>query len=457
MNDPHTQLDAVGVAWRLGATLFFVLLNGFFVATEFALVKVRATRIDNLAKEGSRSAVLVQHILKHMDRYLSACQLGITLASLILGALGEPAVSVLRIAALDGLGVEVARDATWLPIVSITIAFAVITILHMTVGEQAPKMWALRRAESTALRTALPLRIFTWVFTPFITVINSISNRLLRMAGLPAYHGDEASHTAEEIRSMLALSWSAGHLSKLEHDVTGNVFRIMELEVRHIVVPRIDVAYLAANRPDEENVAILRDSGHSRLPFCEVGLDTIMGFVHTKDVMRQALDGTALDIRALARDAVFVPDTMSISNFLIELQTHQQHCAAVVDERGTVIGLAFREDALEEIVGPLGDEFDEMAREFQEVREGVYEIAGRMSVPETCDRLTFELSEDEAEDEDTIGGHVTARLGRMAKPGDQVLVGPYVATVLDVSRRRIRRLRLERAPSEDDANPETVP
>ncbi len=443
MNDPHAQLDAVGIAWRLGATLFFVLLNGFFVAAEFALVKVRATRIDNLAKDGSRSAVLVQHILKHMDRYLSSCQLGITLASLILGALGEPAVSVLLIAALDGFGVEVAKDATWLPIVSIAIAFAVITILHMTVGEQAPKMWALRRAESTALRTALPLRIFTWVFRPFIVVINSISNRMLRWAGLPAHHGDEASHTAEEIRSMLALSWAAGHLSKLEHEVTGNVFRMMELEVRHIVVPRIDVAYLAMNRPYEANATILRDSGHSRLPLCEVGLDTIIGFVHTKDVMRQALDGTALDFRALARDAVFVPDTMSISNFLIELQTHQQHCAAVLDERGTVIGLAFREDALEEIVGPLGDEFDEMAREFQEVQEGVYEMAGRMSVPETCDRLDFELGEDENENEDTIGGHVTARLGRMAKPGDQVLVGPYVATVLDVSRRRIRRLRLE--------------
>jgi len=456
MSDPHTQLDAVGVAWRLGATVFFVLLNGFFVATEFALVKVRATRIDNLAKEGNRSAVLVQHILKHMDRYLSACQLGITLASLILGALGEPAVSVLLIAALDGLGVEVAQDAAWVPIVSITIAFAVITVLHMTVGEQAPKMWALRRAESTALRTALPLRIFTWVFTPFIAVINSISNRLLRLAGLPAHHGDEATHTSDEIRSMLALSWAAGHLSKLEHDVTGNVFRIMELEVRHIVVPRIDVAYLAMGHQDEENVAILRNSGHSRLPLCEVGLDTILGFVHTKDVMRQALDGAALDFRALARDAIFVPDTMSISNFLIELQTNQQHCAAVVDERGTVIGLAFREDALEEIVGPLGDEFDEITREFQEVEEGVYEIAGRMSVPETCDRLDFELSEDEAEDEDTIGGHVTARLGRMAKPGDQALVGPYVATVLDVSRRRIRRLRLEQAPSEDEGEPEAV-
>ncbi|MGB5268407.1 MAG: hemolysin family protein [Polyangiales bacterium] len=456
MSDPHTQLDAVGVAWRLGATLFFVLLNGFFVATEFALVKVRATRIDNLAKEGSRSAVTVQHILKHMDRYLSACQLGITLASLILGALGEPAVSVLLIAALDGLGVEVARDAAWVPIVSITIAFAVITVLHMTVGEQAPKMWALRRAESTALRTALPLKLFTWVFTPFITVINSISNWLLRLAGLPAHHGDEATHTSDEIRSMLALSWAAGHLSKLEHDVTGNVFRIMELEVRHIVVPRIDVAYLAMGLTEEENVAVIRNSGHSRLPLCEVGLDTILGFVHTKDVMQQVLDGKGLNFRELAREAVFVPDTMSISNFLIELQTHQQHCAAVVDERGTVIGLAFREDALEEIVGPLGDEFDEIDREFQEVQEGVYEIAGRMSVPETCDRLDFELSEDEAEDEDTIGGHVTARLGRMAKPGDQVLVGPFVATVLDVSRRRIRRLRLEQAQSEEEGEPETV-
>ena len=323
MSDPHTQLDAVGVAWRLGATLFFVLLNGFFVATEFALVKVRATRIDNLAKDGNRSAVLVQHILQHMDRYLSACQLGITLASLILGALGEPAVSVLLIAALDGLGIEVAQDAAWVPIVSITIAFAVITVLHMTVGEQAPKMWALRRAETTALRTALPLRLFTWVFTPFIAVINSISNRLLRMAGLPAHHGDEATHTSDEIRSMLALSWSAGHLSKLEHDVTGNVFRIMELEVRHIVVPRIDVAYLAVGLPDEDNVAVIRNSGHSRLPLCEVGLDTIIGFVHTKDVMQQALDGKGLDFRALARDAIFVPDTMSISNFLIELQSNQ--------------------------------------------------------------------------------------------------------------------------------------
>jgi CBS domain containing-hemolysin-like protein len=451
MTDPHAQLDTFGIAWRLGATLFFVVLNGFFVATEFALVKVRATRIDALVKDGSRGARAVQHVLRHLDRYLSSCQLGITLASLILGALGEPAVSVLIVAVIRGLGFEVADDAAWLPIVSIGLAFAVITVLHMTLGEQAPKMWALRRSEATALRTALPLRVFTWTFRPFIAVINSISNWMLRVVGLPVGHGEEAIHSSDEIRSMLALSWAAGHISPLEHEVTENVFRIMDLEVRHIVVPRVDVEYLSLSRPDDENMSVIRDSGHSRLPLCKVGLDTIVGFVHTKDVLQQLLDSQSLNPEALAREAVLVPDTMSLSNFLIELQTKQQHCAAVLDERGTVIGLAFREDALEEIVGPLGDEFDEEERELVELPDGAYDIAGQMSVPEACDRLDFELGDDEDENEDTIGGHVTARLGRLAKVGDQVRVGPYVATVRDVSRRRVRRLRLEPATGEDDA------
>ena len=453
MTDPHAQLDTFGIAWRLGATLFFVVLNGFFVATEFALVKVRATRIDVLVKGGSRRARAVQHVLRHLDRYLSSCQLGITLASLILGALGEPAVSVLIVAFIRGLGFEVADDAAWLPIVSIGLAFAVITVLHMTLGEQAPKMWALRRSEATALRTALPLRVFTWIFRPFIAVINSISNWMLRVVGLPVGHGEEAIHSSDEIRSMLALSWAAGHISTLEHEVTENVFRIMDLEVRHIVVPRVDVEHLSLSRPDDDNMSVIRDSGHSRLPICEVGLDTIVGFVHTKDVLQQLLDSQALNPEALAREAVLVPDTMSLSNFLIELQTKQQHCAAVLDERGTVIGLAFREDALEEIVGPLGDEFDEEERELVELPDGAYNIAGQMSVPEACARLDFELGDDEVENEDTIGGHVTARLGRLAKVGDQVRVGPYLATVREVSRRRVRRLRLEPATSEADAGP----
>lgn len=453
MDPSHASIDTFGIVWRLSATLFFVLLNGFFVATEFALVKVRPARIEKLAKEGSRRARTTQHILKHLDQYLSACQLGITLASLILGALGEPAVSVLLVVGLEALGVEVAESAAWLPFVSIALAFFVITVLHMTVGEQAPKMWALRRAESMALRTALPLRIFTFVFGPFITVVNSVSNWMLRLVGLRVEHGEEGTHSADEIRSILELSWAAGHISKLEHEITENVFRIIELEVRHIVLPRIDVAFLSTSNSDEENIETIRAAAHSRFPLCEVGLDTVIGIVHTRDVLKEMMDRGAVDLNAVAREALFVPDTMSLSNFIRELQAKQQHCAVVLDERGTVIGLAFREDALEEIVGPLGDEFDERTREFAEVSDGVFEISGRMSLPEICDRLDFEVADDEYEDEDTIAGHVTARLGRLARRGDSVRVGPYLATVIDVSRRRIHRVRLDKAP---ESAPEDV-
>lgn len=444
-------LDAFGVAWRLGATFFFVALNGFFVATEFALVKLRSARIESLASEGRRSARVVQHIVAHLDRYLSACQLGITLASLILGALGQPAVSVLIRAAAERLSIGIAADAAWLPVVSIGLAFTIITALHMVLGEQAPKMFALRRAERTAMQAAYPLRAFAWLFGPFIGAINGLSNAMLRMVGLPPGAGHEATHTAEEIRSILSLSARAGHISDREYEITENVFRMVELEVRHIIVARVDVAFLSLEWDPEKNLERIRATGHSRLPLCEVGLDSIVGFVHAKDVLDRVLGGETPDLRALAREPLFVPDTMSLSNFLLELQAKRAHCAAVVDEHGTVIGLAFREDALEEIVGPLGDEFDEQETGFQELPDGSFEVRGRLSLPELCDRLDFELADDEYEDEDTIGGHVTARLGRLPRRGDQVRVGPFRARVLDASRRRVQRLRLERVDEDAEA------
>lgn len=447
MTEAHPSLDFFGVAWRLGVTLFFVALNGFFVAAEFALVKVRTSRIDALAGQGGRSARNVQHVLTHLDRYLSACQLGITLASLVLGALGEPAVSVLILAAAAGAGIPLDPTSSWLPVVSITIAFTLITTLHMTVGEQAPKMWALRRAEGTALRAAGFLRGFAWVFGPFIVAINGLSNSILRMAGLPAELGHESSHTTEEIRSILSLSARAGHISEREHELTENVFRMMHLEVRHVVVPRVEVEYLSLERSVDENLEKIRRSGHSRLPLCEVGLDTIVGFVHAKDVLEASLGGQPIDLRTVAREPLYVADTMALSNLLLELQSTRQHCAVVIDEHGTAIGLAFREDALEEIVGPLGDEFDEAEHDFATLPGGAFEVSGRMSLPEVCDRLDFELDEDEAEE--TIGGHVTALLGRLPRKGDRVKMGPYRATVLDVVRRRIARLHFEPSPEED--------
>lgn len=443
MSEPHASLDLFGVVWRLGATLLFVSLNGFFVAAEFALVKVREARIDQLVREGRRAAPAVQHILRHLDRYLSACQLGITLASLILGALGEPAVSVLIRAAASGLGIGLADDAGWVPIVSITLAFLLITMLHMTVGEQAPKMWALRRSENAALATAPILRGFTWVFGPFIVAINWISNALLRLAGLPADLGHEESHSAEEIRSILSLSARSGHITAHEHEIAENVFRMMELEVRHIVVPRVDVVFLTLEHDLESNLERIRTSGHSRFALCRVGLDTIEGVLHAKDILEVMLRGEKPDLAAIARPPLFVPETMSLSGFLRELQASRQHSAIVIDEHGTAVGMAFREDALEEIVGPLGDEFDEDEPRLNALADGSFELPGRTPLPEVESRLGFELSEDDRDEgEHTIGGLVTARLDRFPRKGDTVQVGPYLVRITDVSRRRVQRLRM---------------
>ena len=461
MTDPHAALDFYGVSTRLGATLFFVILNGYFVAAEFALVKVRASRIEKLAREGSRAAGIVEKILQRQDKYLSACQLGITLASLILGALGEPAVSVVLIAAAKGMGFDVSPDAGWVPFVSIGLAFAVITTLHMTVGEQAPKMWALRRAEKIALATAPPLYFFALIFGPLIAAINSISNWMLRVIGLPADLGHETSHSAEEIRSIVTLSARQGHIAEHEYQLTENVFRMIDLEVRHIIVPRVEVAFLTLQASREENLERMRGSGHSRFPVCEVGLDTIKGILHAKDVFIDIQENPTPNLESLAREPIFVPDTMSLSDFLRELQSKRRHCAVVLDEHGTTVGLAFREDALEEIVGPLGDEFDEQERDFVELEDGLFEVRGRMSLPELEDRLGFELPEDEREEQDTIGGHITARIGRLPGKGDTVDVGPYQAKVIDASHRRVERVRMQRVSepeeSTDASSTETAP
>ena len=292
MSAGHESLDAAGVAWRLGLTFLFVFLNGFFVAAEFALVKIRGSRVEAMVTEGRRGAGTIQHIHAHLDRYLSACQLGITLASLILGALGEPAVSVLIIAAAESVGLSVAAGSSWLPFVSIGLAFAVITMLHMTIGEQAPKMWAIRRPEGVAAATAPTLWVFAWIFTPVILAINAISNWLLRLVGLPADSGHEETHDAEEIRSILSLSAGAGEISEREYELTENVFRVTQLEVRHIVVPRADIDHLNLQLPLETNLQRIEDTQHSRYPICEEGLDTMFGFVNTRDLLgRLAREG----------------------------------------------------------------------------------------------------------------------------------------------------------------------
>ncbi len=441
------QLDLLGIAWRLGATLFFVLLNGFFVAAEFALVKVRAARIEELADRGQDRAKSVSHILNHLDLYLSSCQLGITLASLVLGALGEPAVSRLILAAAGAMGLELDAHARWLPVVSIGLAFAIITILHMTVGEQAPKMWALRRSESVSLASAPILRAFTFLLRPFIMLVNSVSNWMLRVAGLPdAGHGHEVA-SVDEIRSILTLSAGAGEISRRQLEISANVLRMVDLEVRHIMVPRTQIEYLSLAASTDDTLEVMRTSSHSRFPLCETDLDSIVGFVHGKDVLERQLSGDALDLRAIAREPLLVPDTMAVPALLREMQGKRSHLAAVVDEHGTVIGVAFREDALEVIVGPLGDEFDDAQQLVRETDAGELEVSGALPFPDLCARLAVSVDD---ESEETVSGYLVARLGRLPRQGDTVEMEGYRLTVLEVHRRRASRIKVVALPAEEE-------
>jgi CBS domain containing-hemolysin-like protein len=422
------------------ATAVFIFLNGFFVAAEFGLVKVRPIRIEALARAGDRRAVIVQRMLSRLDLYLSACQLGITIASLVLGWLAEPAVAQLLIELAGLAGWEVQEGAT-LHWIAIALALAIITILHMTVGEQAPKVWAIQRAESISLLVAYPLYAFATGLRPLISFINALSNGLLRIVGLTTSDEHEGSASVDELRSILASSARAGHITARQRSIGDNVLALIRLEVRHIMLPRVDVAFLSMANAMEENIRILRETGHSRYPLGDPDLDHIRGVVHARTVLAELLQGKELRLDSLALPMPTVPDTQPLSRFIVELQRSQTHAAAVVDEHGTIIGLAFLEDALEEIVGPIYDEFDEQSSEMLEISPGVFELAGNVPLPEAADFLRVSLDEAEA---DTIAGYVISHLARMPKRGDTVQVGDYQATVLHVIRHRVLRLRFER-------------
>ncbi len=441
--------------WRLAATFLFVALNGFFVATEFALVKVRPTRIDALVHQGNRRARRLMGILERLDLYLSSCQLGITVASLILGWLAEPAVAALLVGLAGKLGIVASPGLVHG--VSLAIALATVTILHMTIGEQSPKILAIHRPEPMALAFALPLKIFTGLLKPLIGLINIISNLLLRPFGL---HGAgehaEGAFSADELKSILAASSQAGHISSRQRQFGENILGFINLEVRHILVPRVEVVELSTEDTLEENLKIIRETRHTRFPLCGDGeLDNVKGIVHAKEVLRVLTGDKELDLEAIARKPLFVPDTQPLARLIYELQRAHTECAIVVDEHGTAVGLAFLEDALEEIVGPLSDEFDEVAPMVEEVDAKVTDVDGRLPLPEAAQRFGIEAAE--GDDEDTIGGYIVSHLKRLPRRGDELTIERYKVTVTQVERRMARRLRFEELEDPtDEGKPQIV-
>jgi CBS domain containing-hemolysin-like protein len=434
----HGSFDPwVGLA--LG--MLFVALNGFFVAAEFAIVKVRPTQIEPHAARGELRGKVGLNMVRHLDAYLSACQLGITLSSLALGWIGEPAFAWLLspvLALVPGLS-PAATQA-----LSITVAFSVITVLHIVLGELAPKSMAIRKPEATTLWLSLPLFAFYKVTYPVIWVLNHTANALLRLVGIAPVSESELAHSEEELRLLLG-SEHAGELHKDTRKLLDNVFELTHRVARHIMVPRADVTYLSLTKSVAENVEIARESEYTRFPLCNGDLDEVVGLLHIKDLFYKQSEVDSLE--DIKRDLKFVPETLPLDKLLRRMRQERLHIAAVVDEYGGVSGIVALEDVIEEIVGQIQDEFDEEHPDVVPMGPGVWRVAGSILVMDLEEAIGLELSD---RDEDTVGGLVLSELGRSPRIGDSVQVGIAEFSVLEASRRRIHLLEVRVTPSADD-------
>jgi CBS domain containing-hemolysin-like protein len=430
---PPVEVPRLDPWLGLFLALFLVFLNGFFVAAEFALVKVRPTQLDPHVSAGLRRGRLARHMVRHLDAYLSATQLGITLASLALGWIGEPAfVWILEplIRLIPGAGPGLIHS------IALTAAFLTITILHIVLGELAPKSLAIRKSERTALWVAYPLWLFNSLTYPVIWILNHAANGILKIFGIQPVSEEEMAHDEEEVRLLLS-SQNATGLSEHKRELLDNIFELSHRMARQIMVPRADVVYLSTTDALEKNLEVARKSGHTRFPLCEGSLDRVVGMIHIKDLFRRPKP--LRSIEEASRELAFVPETLELDRLLNRMLSEKVHLAAVLDEYGGVSGVVTLENVIEEIVGQIQDEFDAEKPDLLALGGGVYSVSGSMLVEEVEDALEVEFSD---RDEDTIGGVVLSDLGRRPMPGDTVELGPLRLEVEEVDRNRITTLQV---------------
>jgi len=413
-----------------------VLLNAFFVATEFAIVKVRHSRIQELVDGGLKRATAVRVVLSDLNAYLSACQLGITLASLGLGWVGEPAFARLFEPLFPGGG---PGRSLAVHSAALTAAFLLITVLHVVVGEQAPKILALERPEAVALFVSWPIRIFYTALYPLIAVLNRAAGIIVRALGLTPPPADSDAHSEEELRIVLAGSHAAGEISATHARLLENALDFADRTVRQIMVPRGDVVFLDVNRPYAANLAVARMGGHTRYPLCDRDLDHVLGVVNIKDLFltppRPREDS---DLKAVAREPLLLPESLRLERALAIFQKQHLHLGIVLDEYGGTSGIITLEDVLEELTGEIQDEFDQEPPKVLDVGGGRLSVDASLPLDDIEEKLG--IREDVDEEVDSLGGLAIARLGRIAKAGDVVMLGGRRVEVTRVRGRRILRL-----------------
>ena len=472
------------ILWKILATLGLVFLNGYFVAVEFAAVGARQSRLEVSAKTSLLSRMALK-IKQRLDLYLSACQLGVTIASLGLGAVTEPAVAYILQRPLQFM----AFSSTVQHQIAFGVAFALSTSLHITIGEQAPKNWAILNPDRILPPLAPPLVIFTAIFFPAIWVLNWASNALLRLSGVELRHGAHVGlpHTAEELRTLLTQAIQQGTIAKASEQILTSAFDFGELKVRQIMTPRTEVDYLVLDQPLGEVLRVVQKSAYTRFPLCDGDVDHVVGLVHMKDLLAHlrlipgrlrfideksptgeaiaipdGLPGSAvhvigsgdIDLRQIKREILYVPEMLPLPKLLRQFQTSHTHMAVVVDEYGATRGIVTLEDVLEELVGEIEDEFDTTSQPKFVAEGSGYRVGGLYPIHELRDKLG--LTDGDLDDVDTLSGYVVKKLGRWPHVGDTVRLGDYELKVLSLSQKRAGQVQIKRVseqPTEEPAPP----
>ncbi|TGE19364.1 hemolysin family protein [Hymenobacter elongatus] len=441
------------MALNILLTVLLVLLNGFFVAAEFAFVKVRVSQIEIKAQSGNRLAKLVQKMLRDLNYYLSATQLGITLASLALGWIGESVVAEVVMAIIHQFDITLSPNAVHQ--ISLVTSFSIITVLHIVLGEQAPKVLAIQKPENTAIAIAVPLYAFTWIMTPFIKLLNKLSNMVAGLFGGQATHGSEA-HSADELRLLLDQSKQSGEIQDSEHELIENVFQFNDRMVKQIMVPRTKLSAIDVETPQDSVLELVYNEGYSRIPVFEDNIDNIVGVLYVKDLLQIIRRNEPIVLAKIMRPAYFVPETKKINRLLRQFQRKHMHMAIVSDEFGGVSGIVTIEDIMEELVGEIQDEYDNEVPVVEKVSETDYRVNTSTPISDVNEYLPFPLPE--GDDYETVGGLLNVIYGNIPEVGDVAVLDNYEFRVMKRSKRAIELVQLRVTTREErEATDEVMP
>jgi CBS domain containing-hemolysin-like protein len=413
------------MAFDIFITVLLVSFNGFFVAAEFAIVKVRASQLEIKVKEGKRVAILSKHIVSHLDGYLAATQLGITLASLGLGWIGEPVVSKIIIKIMDLMGFAVNPELAHQ--IALPVAFVIITILHIVFGELAPKSLAIQRSEKTTFFIAYPLQFFFIIFRPFIWILNGIANFILKGIGINAVRGADI-HSSEELKYLVQEGQKSGEIDDAEYKIIKNAFGFSEQTAKQVMVPRTQVFAFDINDFSKATIEKIIEESYSRIPCYDDNLDNIVGVVYLKDILIALRKTETFDIRSIVRNMHVVPETKSIGQLLNEFQIKHQQMALVVNEYGGTEGIISMEDILEELVGEIQDEYDNEIPFVEKVGEKTYNVLASASLDDINEFLPYPIKKDKQYE--TLAGYLILKSGKIPAIKEKIEIDNYEFSIL---------------------------